>query len=146
MASAPAQLPTVPPELVPERAGTVGFFGSQSRKGDWLLPRLFRAVSVLGNVELDLTRARVGPGTSRIEVMAVFGNVEVTVPPGFRVECDVSGMFNNSEVDARNQGPLSPDAPTISIGGTAFFANVEVKVVDPNAPGWIERLTARLSR
>lgn len=146
MPDTPVRALTVPPELVPERAGAVAFLGSQSRNGDWLLPRLFRAVSVFGNVELDLTRARAGPGTSRIEVMVVFGNVEITVPPGIRVECDGSGIFNNFEVNTKGQAPLPPDAPLISIGGSAFFANVEVKVVDPDAPGWMDKLTSRLKR
>lgn len=144
MPNPPVRSAIVPSELVPERAGTVSFFGSQTRTGDWLLPRLFRAVSILGNVEIDLTRARVGAGTSHIEVLTVFGNVEITVPPGFRVECDGSGIFSNFEVNTKGQALLPPDAPTIHVGGSAYFANVEVKVVDPDAPGWMERLTSRL--
>jgi hypothetical protein len=142
----PARSQVIPAEFVPERAGTVAFLGSQNRQGDWLLPRLFRVVSVLGNVEIDLTQARVGPGTSRIEIRAVFGNVEIIVPPELRVECDGSGVFANFEANTKAQSrlALSPDAPLISIGGTAFMANVEVKVVDPNAPDWLERLKARL--
>ena len=31
----------------------------------------------MGNVELDLTRALVGPGTSTIEVVCVMANVEI---------------------------------------------------------------------
>ena len=135
----------VPAEYVPEHAGTVSFFSSQERKGEWLLPRVFRVVSVLGNVEIDLTRARVAAGTSRIEIRALFGNVEVTIPPGMRVECDGSGIAANFEVDAQVQPPPGSDAPLISIGGTALFANVEIKVVDPDKPGWMERIAARFS-
>jgi hypothetical protein len=134
----------IPPELVPDQAGTVSFLGSQTRQGDWLLPRLFRVVSAVGNVKIDLTRARVGAGTSRIEVRAVFGNVEIIVPPHLRVECDGTGILSNFELDTRAQLPLSPDAPLISIGGTAFLGNVEIKVVDPDAPDWLDRLTSRL--
>lgn len=142
----PARSLIIPPEFVPDRAGTVVFLGSQTRHGDWLLPRLFRVVSVLGTVVIDLTRARVGPGTSRIEVRAVMGNVEIIVPPELRVECDGSGFLANFEANTKAQPPLPPDAPLISIGGTAFLANVEVKVVDPNAPDWLERLASRLKK
>ena len=135
----------IPSEFVPDRAGTVGFLGNQTRRGDWLLPRLFRVVSCLGSVEIDLTRARVGPGMSRIEVRAILGNVEIIVPPELRVECDGSAILGNFEADTRAQAPL-PDAPLISIGGTSFLANVEVRVVDPNAPHWLDRLTARLKK
>jgi hypothetical protein len=136
----------IPADYVPDRAGTVSFLSSQLRQGEWLLPRLFRVVSVLGNVEIDLTRARVGPGMSRIEVRAIFGNVEITVPPGMRVECDGSGIGANFEVKTQVQPPLDADAPIISIGGFAMFANVEVNVVDPDAPGWMDRLAARFGR
>jgi len=136
----------VPSEMVPERAGMVSFFGSQTRVGEWLLPRLFRVVSIFGNVEIDLTRARVGPGKSRIEVLTLFGNVEITVPPEMRVESDGSGMLSNFETDTKVQPVLSQDAPLISVGGTAYFANVEIRVVDPNAPGWFDKLTARLRK
>ena len=143
----PARHPfVVPAEYVPEHAGLVSFVSSQERKGEWLLPHVFRVVSVLGNVEIDLTRARVAAGTSRIEIRAVFGNVEVTIPPGMRVECDGSGIAANFEVDTQVQPPLGTDAPLISIGGTALFANVEIKVVDPDKPGWMERIAARFSR
>jgi hypothetical protein len=136
----------IPSELVPARAGTVGFLGSQTRKGDWLLPREFRVVCVLGNVLLDLTRARVGPGTSRIEVRVVFGNVEIIVPPELRVECDGSAILANFEANTKAQSTLSAEAPLISIGGIAFAGNVEVKVVDPNAPDWIDRIAARFTK
>ncbi len=143
---APARSLIIPAEFVPDRAGTVAFLSSQGRRGDWMLPRLFRVVSVFGNVEIDLTRARVGPGTSRIEVRAMMGNVEIIVPPELRVECDGSGILANFEVDTKAQSLVPWDAPLISIGGTAFMANVEVKVVDPNAPDWLERLATRLKK
>jgi hypothetical protein len=142
----PARSLIIPPEFVPERAGIVSFLSGQNRHGDWLLPRLFRVVSVLGNVVIDLTRARVGPGMSRIEVRAVMGNVEIIVPPELRVMCDGSGILANFEANTKAQPPLPPDAPLISIGGSAFMANVEVKVVDPNAPDWIDKLTSRLRK
>ena len=143
--STPARSLIIPDEFVPDRAGTVGILGNQTRQGDWLLPRLFRAIAFMGTVVIDLTRARVGPGTSRIEVKAFMGNVEILVPPELRVKCDGSAILGNFEVDTRAQSALL-DAPLISIGGTSFLANIEVKVVDPNAPDWLEKLTARLQR
>jgi len=39
------------------RAGVVSFLSSNEREGRWQLPRRYRALAVLGNVELDLRRA-----------------------------------------------------------------------------------------
>jgi len=133
----------IPSELVPETAGTVCFFGNQERKGEWLLPRLFRVVSALGSVTLDLTRARVGPGTSHIEVRAFMGNIEILVPPELRVDADVNAVFGNFEAKSKAQIVADPTAPVISIRGTSVMANVEVRVIDPNAPGLLERIAAK---
>lgn len=141
----PARSLVIPSDLVPERAGAVSVLGSQNRRGDWIMPRELRVVAFMGNVEIDLTRARVGPGTSRIEVRCVFGNVEITVPPQLRVECDGTGFLGNFEVNTKGQALLDPSAPIISVGGTAFLGNCEVKVVDPDAPSWIDRLAAKFT-
>ena len=144
---APARVqPTiVTPELVPERRGSVSFLSTVTRRDDWDLPRLFRAAGFLGNIELDLTRARVGPGTSHIEIAAFFSSVVVIVPPALRVECEVDPLMGSFEVKREAPGTTSPDAPLVRITGTAVLTSVEVRVVDPNAPGWMERLRARWS-
>src|SRR3954464_9055445 len=76
--------------LAPEtsRGGVVSFLSSTEREGRWQLPRRFRALAVLGNVELDLRQADVGYGMSVIEAVAVLGNVEIKVSPDVTVECD----------------------------------------------------------
>jgi hypothetical protein len=135
----------IPSEHVPERAGTVAFIGNQTRQGEWILPRLFRAVSVMGNITIDLTRARIAAGASDIEVRSVFGNIEILVPPEMRVECDGSTLAGNFESDAKMRLSYDPDAPLVRITGMAILGNVEVKVVDPNEPTWLEKVAARLS-
>lgn len=145
--AAPARVqPTVvASELVPERRGGVSVLSNVTRRGDWDLPRLFRAAAFMGNIELDLTRARVGPGTSHIEIAAFLSSVTVIVPPELRVECEVDPLMGSFEVKRDAQGTTSPDAPLVRITGTAVLTSVEVRVVDPNAPGWVERLRARWS-
>jgi hypothetical protein len=57
--SSPARIGSplvIPPELVPERRGAVAILSSLNRDGDWILPRVFRVVSFMANVELDLSR------------------------------------------------------------------------------------------
>jgi hypothetical protein len=136
----------IPSDLVPERAGVVAFLGNQTRGGDWMLPRLFRAVAALGSVTIDLTRVRVGPGTSHIEVRSIFGNVEIIVPPTLRLECRGTGVLGNFEADTKAQRALPADAPVVVVDGTAFLGNVEVRIVDPNAPGFIDRLMKRITK
>ena len=83
--------------LAPEtsRGGVVSFLGSTEREGRWELPRHFRALAVLGNVELDLREAEIGVGVSVIEAVAVMGNIEITVPPDVAVESDGDSLLGS---------------------------------------------------
>jgi hypothetical protein len=136
--------PAVDPALVPERSGTVAFLSSVNRNGDWVLPRNFRVAALLGSVELDLTRARIGPGVSHIEIRSLFGSVEIVLPHDVRVECEGDPIVGSFEVQSKAQSVAAPDAPLVRITGTAVMGSVEVRVVDPNAPGLLKKLRTRL--
>ena len=146
-------IPTRPPaaihpvvvseDLVPERRGTVAFFANVAREGGWTLPRNFRAMALAGNVELDLTRAQLGAGASEIELRAVMGSVTVLVPPDLRVECEGDAVLGSFEVKRDALSTTSTDAPLVRLSGTAVMGSIEVKIVDPNAPGWLDRVRER---
>lgn len=140
----PAADPAIVPDI-PERNGTVAFLSSVERGGDWPLPRSFRVAALLGSVELDLTRARIGPGESHIELRSVLGSVEIVVPHDVRVECEVDPFAGSVEVQRKTSSTASPDAPLVRITGSAILASVEIRVVDPNAPGLLRRMRARLA-
>ena len=118
---------------------------STNRDGDWILPRSFRVVSFMGNVELDLTNVRLGAGESNIEIRCVFGNVEITVPPGIRIEVEGQAFIGTFEVTRSAPSTTVPEAPLLHVTGSSHFGAVTVNVVDPNAPGWMERLRAKWS-
>jgi hypothetical protein len=128
---------------VPLQRGTVAFISHAARGGDWILPRSFRAVALMGGIDLDLTHARIGPGISRIEIKAIMGSVTVLVPPDIRVECEGDSIVASFDIDRGTPSTPPPDAPLVVITGTALLGAVHVKVVDPNAPGWYEKLRTR---
>jgi hypothetical protein len=132
-----------PEEMVPPVRGVTAFLSAQARAGDWILPRLFRAVSFWGSVTIDLTSARFGAGTSRIEVVAIMGSIEVFVPPDVRVECDGDAIVGSFEMQGQKWSKPADGAPTLHVTGTAYLGSVEVRVVDPNAPSWIQQLRTR---
>lgn len=135
----------ISPTLVPDRRGAVAIMSSAKRDGDWIVPRLFRAFAFWGSVEIDLTAAQLGPGASQIEVVCIMGSVDILVPPELRVECEGDAIMGSFDIDRHVKSTTSPEAPLIRITGTAFWGAVEVKVVDPNAPDWLDRLNARWS-
>src|SRR5437868_1071401 len=141
-----SQHPTLAPDLVPARRGAVAFLSHTRRDADWILPRLFRIVAVWGNAEIDLTQALLGPGTSEIEIRCIMASVEIIVPPDLRVESEVDAVMGSAEVHRDIASTTSPDAPTVRITGSVFMGSIEIKVVDPNAPSWLEKLRRRMRR
>jgi len=82
-------------------------------------------VAVFGYVEIDLRDAVIGEDVTELEVRAVFGNVEIIVPPTLAVDAHGVGIFGNFE--AFERVPRDPSgSPVLRITGKAVFGNVEV--------------------
>jgi hypothetical protein len=130
----------VPPSVVPDRSGIAACFSKSVREGDWLLPRAYRAVALMGSVRLDLTRSVVAEGITEIEIMCVMGRVEIIVPHQLRVECDGDPTVGSFEITHDSGSVPAANAPLLRIRGRSFMGSVGVKIVDPNAPGFLQRL------
>ena len=125
------------------QAGVVSFLSSNEREGRWQLPRRFRALAVLGNVELDLREAEIGYGLSTIEAVAVLGNVEIKVSPDVAVECDGDSFMGTFTL--KYEGRASPSMAnrekTIRVTGSAYAGAVTVMVRGPDGD-FFTRLTS----
>ena len=133
----------LPDNFVPLRNGVTVWWSSITRDGEWILPRVFRAFTFMGNAELDLTYARMGEGTSEIEVRCIFGNIEISVPPDIRVQCEGEGLAGSFEVvRVGHAPPPRDDAPTLVISGNVYFGAVTVKIMGEVGPGWKDKLRA----
>ena len=130
--------------------GVVSFLSSNEKKGPWRLARRTRALSVLGNVELDLRIAEIGIGVSDIEVVAVLGNVEIIIPPDLAFECDgdaLMGTFNVQWEGKVNTAAVNRDR-VVRISGNAYLGSVTVRVKGPDQALMerFERTLAKLRR
>ena len=134
---------SLPDNLVPLRNGVTVWWSNIKREGEWILPRIFRTFTFMGNTELDLTFARMGAGTSEIEIRCVLGNVEIRVPPDIRVICEGDGLAGSFEVERIGEvPPLREDAPTLRVTGSVYLGAVTVKIMGYVGPGWKEKLMA----
>lgn len=126
-ASAPASAPSARVGGVPSsRSAKVVFSGIQ-RRGDWVVPRLYRVKAVFGGADLDLRDATLEAAEVVIDVKAVFGGVNIIVPPDLRVSVDGDGVFGafNDEIP---RGPQpGPGAPVVRVTGKAVFGGVNVQ-------------------
>jgi hypothetical protein len=86
----------------------------------------FRGGSLLawfGGIELDLREAELAPG-ARLSVRTLFGGIELTTPPSWRVESNVKALAGG--VDARTASGDDPGAPTLVLDGIALFGGIAV--------------------
>ena len=78
-------------------AGSVGVVLGSIVRDMHAVPRALDVRTVLGNVELDLTRASFAPGVTEISLHAFMGNIEIQLPPHVGVEDHVSAVLGSFE-------------------------------------------------
>lgn len=124
--------PTLAPlHAVPERGVVMAVLGGVSRKGSWVVPRNLKVIAILGGAEIDLRDGKFAPGVSTIDVTAIMGGVEITVPPGVRVETMGAAFMGGFEASAGDANALDPHAPILRVTGTVIMAGCEVRVRKP---------------
>ncbi|MDP9495537.1 MAG: cell wall-active antibiotics response protein [Actinomycetota bacterium] len=81
--------------------------------------------AIFGGAEIDLHDAKLAPG-ALLDVVAVFGGVEVSVPQGWQVVTrgfPIFGGFENVTAKERT----GADAPMLQVNATILFGGVEIK-------------------
>jgi len=78
-------------------AGNVGVVMGSIVRDMHAVPRHLDVRTVLGNVELDLTRASFAPGVTEIALHAFMGNIEIRLPAHVGVEDHVSAVLGSFE-------------------------------------------------
>ncbi|MFF1560404.1 DUF1707 domain-containing protein [Streptomyces sp. NPDC058279] len=136
-AHAGAWLPATgaPPAPVVPVGGSVGaeaetvlaVCSSATRKGRWRPGALIRAVSVLGDVSLDLTEAVFEQRVTEINVSCVLGNVEIVVPENVTLRGYGGGVLGNFEVTDEGVAAADPQAPVVIVRGFALLGNIEAR-------------------
>ena len=103
--------------------------GSCERRGAWTVPPHIDARVTLGNLELDLSEAELGPDTT-IDAHVAFGNLEIIVPADVAVYVNVDSLAANVE-GARGASELAwSTARRVHVTGSMRFASCEVISVE----------------
>ncbi len=124
----PVPKPAAPVVPVAASAGPpmVAVFSAVERKGVWQMDDDSYAVAVFGNVQLDLRDAQITAMNNEIRAFAIFGAVEITIPPGMRAEVTGVGVFGEFNRAGEASAPAT-DQPAIRVSGLALFGSVTVK-------------------
>jgi hypothetical protein len=109
---------------IPGSSSAVAIMGGATREGNWVVPPIFRAVAVMGGIELDLTSATFAAPEATIDAYALMGGVEITVPPDITVVVHGGAFMGGFTDSVHQQGP--PGAPVLHVTGFALMGGVDV--------------------
>jgi predicted membrane protein len=87
-----------------------------------------RVTAVFGGSEIDLTKAKLSPGVSELEIACVFGGTTIIVPDDWNIKIDVVpvlGGFGDSR--KLNPGRMIDTSRQLVIKGAVVFGGGEVK-------------------
>lgn len=83
------------------------------------------ATAIFGGVTLDLRQAHFDTEAS-VDAIALFGGVDILVPPGWRVAIAGTPILGGIDDKTRPGALLPTDAPVLKINATAIFGGVTV--------------------
>ncbi len=98
----------------------VAFFSSRKHKVDSRQFRGGELMAILGGCELDLHGAWPADGTAVVDVIALWGGVDVKVPLHWQVSLEVTPIMGGAEDNRK-----SDDAASLAAGDGAGFADGE---------------------
>ncbi len=87
-----------------------------------------KVTAIFGGIELDLTKARLAPGRSELEVACIFGGATFIVPDDWQVSIDVTPILGGFS-DSRKLSPGRTIDPSkqLVLKGAVIFGGGEVK-------------------
>jgi Cell wall-active antibiotics response 4TMS YvqF len=85
------------------------------------------ALAVMGGVELDLREAALDPGGATLDVTAIMGGVEVTLPPGWVVDLRTRGFMGGVDKRLTESADHPDGAPTLHVTANAWLGGVEIR-------------------
>ena len=118
-------VPTVPPGKF-----AVAYKNSVRRAGRWRVPERYTSVVYKGGGSLDLRAAQLTAPVTTIFAVAYKSDIEITVPPGVRVEMDGLGVTRGRSGDDLERA-LPHDAPVVHVRGFAYKGQVTTHTGTP---------------
>jgi len=81
--------------------------------------------AVMGGAVIDLRPSRLENGRAVIDVLALFGGIDLVVPEGWRIRSDVAAVLGG--FDDKTLPPDVPQAPTLIVRGIVALGGIDVK-------------------
>ncbi len=103
-----------------------GWLHKGKRGRDWNVEKELVAVSILGDVTIDLTNVKSFPSEVQINAYAIGRDVDIIVPEGTHVEMD--GRANNGHLNNGSPSvPIATGMHSVKITGHTFLGDVTTR-------------------
>lgn len=102
---------------------TIAIFGGTERRGPWRARRRIQNLTLFGGTRLDFREATFESEVCEVNVLCLFGGVDIDVPEGVAVRNEAVAVFGGSDV--KRVAPPQPGAPTIVIKGFVAFGGID---------------------
>jgi predicted membrane protein len=100
--------------------------GGLTRRNDSQAFRGGELSAVMGGIQLDLSNAKPADGRAVVEVLAIWGGIEIRVPEDWRVEIEATPVMGGVECNARLAPGVEP-VGTLVVRGFVLMGGVEIK-------------------
>jgi predicted membrane protein len=117
-----------PREAAPDSSSSIHSFAMLGAAGHHISSPDFRggdATSILGGCKIDLRQAAIKGGEALLDVFALWGGVEITVPREWSVV--VQGTPILGGFDDKTEPPREGGGPRLVVRGVAIMGGVEIK-------------------
>jgi Domain of unknown function (DUF1707) len=118
------------PKAPPGRARglLITLFGSEQRRGRWLVPERIWAVSLVGAPDLDFRQAAIASSEVQVTSFSIVGALTALVPAG--VDVELGGLALVGGNDLTGDAPATAgEGPTIRIRSYALIGGARVTLV-----------------
>jgi len=88
-----------------------------------------RIIAFMGGCELDLTRADMENVPAELEIIAIWGGVEIKVPEGWEVTGNVLPIMGGADIRTK----AAPGGRKLIVNGVVIMAGVDIKSVPVEA-------------
>ncbi|MCA9662291.1 MAG: DUF1707 and DUF2154 domain-containing protein [Myxococcales bacterium] len=113
-------------EQVPRSRRIITVFSDNEYRGHWTPARRNTVINVLGDTELDLRDAELGPETE-IRVRVILGDVVIVVPPDLPITVEVIPVLGDIKRDDEAAPPRA-DAPRVVVRGFVLLGDLKIRV------------------
>ncbi len=105
----------------------VAFFGTAQRRPSTDRFEGSDLVAFFGDSRLDLRDSTVGDGPSTVDVVVMFGDAEIRVPEGWRVDLKVDTVFGEAVDSRRSESGTSAETADVVVTGLVLFGDLEIR-------------------